>query len=145
MALDINGEFGAISGMLATVPNLRVVLNHVGSSGPPDRLRVGWREEIQRISAEPNVRCKVSGLVEQSGAASGMALTSTEHYLPILDHVSQCFGPDRLLYGSNWPVSDNGADYAGVFNVVTGYFRLQGQEICDKVFYKNAKAAYKVV
>ena len=69
--------------------------------------------------------------------------SDTAAYLPILDHLWQTFGPDRLIYGSNWPVSDKGAPYATVFNIVNTYFTSKGPEAREKYFWKNSLAAYR--
>ena len=75
----------------------------------------------------------------------GQAPRDTAYYLPILDHLWETFGPDRLIYGSNWPVSDKGAPYDVIFKIVDEYFRTKGNEACEKYFWKNSKAAYRWV
>jgi predicted TIM-barrel fold metal-dependent hydrolase len=67
----------------------------------------------------------------------------TAYYLPILDTLWSRFGPDRVVYGSNWPVSDKGAGYDVVFGIVSEYFGTKGSEACEKYFWKNSLAAYK--
>ena len=89
--------------------------------------------------------CKVSALVEQTKDEYGKAPQDTAFYLPILDHVCECFGEDRVVYGSNWPVSDKGAPYDVVFRIVKEYFTAKGREACEKYFWKNSLAAYRWV
>jgi L-fuconolactonase len=60
-----------------------------------------------------------------------------------LDVLWKAFGEDRLVYGSNWPVSERFADYATVQRIVMEYFKGKGQEATEKYFWKNSKAAYK--
>jgi L-fuconolactonase len=60
-----------------------------------------------------------------------------------LDTLWDVFGADRLLYGSNWPVSNKLAPYATVFRVVHEYFTAKGPQASEKFFWKNAKAAYR--
>jgi len=64
-------------------------------------------------------------------------------YTPMLDILWDAFGEDRLVYGSNWPVSDVGGDYAQVFAIVSEYFGAKGAQAREKYFWRNAKAAYK--
>jgi L-fuconolactonase len=60
----------------------------------------------------------------------------------MLDVLWEAFGEDRLIYGSNWPVSERFADYATVQCMVMEYFSAKGQEATEKYFWKNAKTAY---
>ena len=87
--------------------------------------------------------CKVSALVEQTKDDYGKAPRETEFYKPILDHVWECFGEDRVVYGSNWPVSDKGAPYDVVFRIVDEYFSAKGAAVREKYFLKNSHAAYR--
>ncbi|MCP5556586.1 MAG: amidohydrolase family protein [Verrucomicrobiaceae bacterium] len=148
LELDVNGPATALPGIgkLATsVPDLRIVINHLGGSGDPKSLRPEWKENIRAVSRHPNVFMKVSALVEQVKGAEGQAPADTAYYLPILDHLWECFGEDRVIYGSNWPVSDRGASYEVVFNIVKEYFSSIGSEAAEKYFWKNSLAAYRWV
>lgn len=146
LELDLNGPATALSAaakLAADVPELRIVINHLGGSGDPAALKPGWKESIIDIAKQPNVFMKVSALVEQVKGTPGTAPRDTDYYLPILDHLWQSFGPDRLIYGSNWPVSDRGAPYDIVFKIVSEYFTSKGAEACEKYFWKNSHTAYR--
>lgn len=146
LELDLNGPASTLEKageILRAVPELRLVINHLGSPGDPQNLKPEWRDSIRKISAEKNVFMKVSALVEQVKGEEGKAPRETDYYLPILDHLWECFGPDRLIYGSNWPVSDRGAPYDVVFGIVADYFSSKGPEACEKYFWKNSRAAYQ--
>ncbi|MEZ0276179.1 MAG: amidohydrolase family protein [Roseimicrobium sp.] len=146
LELDVNGPMdqqGEATAKLAeAIPDLRLVINHLGASGDPASLKPGWKEGIKRASMNQNVFCKVSALVEQTKAEYGKAPTDTAYYLPILDHLWECFGEDRLLYGSNWPVSDKGASYDVVFRIVKEYFTSKGDAAAEKYFFTNSEMAY---
>lgn len=148
LELDLNGapSMLAHAGELAAeVRDLRIVINHLGASGDPQALRPEWKDAIREVAKQPNVFMKVSALVEQVKCEPGKAPTDTGYYLPILDHLWECFGADRLIYGSNWPVSDKGAPYDGVFKVVKEYFGAKGTEAEAKYFWGTSKVAYKWV
>ncbi|QIF04241.1 amidohydrolase family protein [Roseimicrobium sp. ORNL1] len=149
LELDVNGPMdsqGEATAKLAeTISDLRIVINHLGASGDPKSLRPGWKEGIKRASENLNVYCKVSALVEQTKAEYGKAPKDTAYYLPILDHLWECFGEDRLIYGSNWPVSDKGAGYDVVFRIVKEYFTSKGEDAARKYFYRNSEKAYRWV
>ncbi|HCN30804.1 MAG TPA: amidohydrolase [Verrucomicrobiales bacterium] len=146
LELDLNGPASALehaARLAAEVPDLRVVINHLGASGDPRALKPEWREAVRAVAAGPNVFMKVSALVEQVRDADGKAPDDAEFYLPILDHLWDCFGEDRLIYGSNWPVSDRGAPYETVFKIVSDYFGSKGREAAEKYFWRNSLKAYR--
>jgi predicted TIM-barrel fold metal-dependent hydrolase len=132
-----------VAKLAQAVPELRIVINHVGGAGDPRQLTPLWRQGMAASGKHRNVFCKVSALAEQSTSELGKASTDASFYAPILDHVWQCFGEDRVLYGSNWPVSEKGSDYGGCFKIVADYFTAKGQQACEKYFWKNATVAYR--
>lgn len=146
LALDVNGPMDkqgeATAKLAAVIPDLRLVINHLGASGDPQSLRPGWKEGIKRAASNRNVYCKVSALVEQTKTEYGKAPTDTSYYLPVLEHLWECFGEGRLIYGSNWPVSDKGASYDVVFRIVKEFFSSKGEEAARKYFYRNSEKAY---
>jgi L-fuconolactonase len=88
------------------------------------------------------VYCKVSALygrVKAQPAPKDLAF-----YKPILDLSVEAFGEDRLVFGSDWPVSEATADYAAVLDLVKGYFTDKGQAVCGKVFRQNAAKVYGI-
>lgn len=146
LELDLNGPPAYLphaAKLAADVPDLRVLINHLGAPGDPQALRPEWKDNIRAAAKQPNVFMKVSALVEQKQWPEGQAPRDTAYYLPILDHLWETFGPDRLIYGSDWPVSDRGAPYEVLFKIVDEYFRAKGSEACEKYFWKNSLTAYR--
>ena len=74
---------------------------------------------------------------------SSHAPRDTAYYQPVLDHCWECFGEDRVVYGSNWPVSEKGGTYADEFKIVSEYFTAKGSGASEKYFWKNSLAAYR--
>jgi len=64
-------------------------------------------------------------------------------YKRSLDELWDIFGADRVMYGSNWPVSLNLASYSSVFNVVNRYVASRGAADSDKYSSTNSKACYQ--
>lgn len=148
LELDLNGGPDLLphaAKLAAQVPDLRIVINHLGGAGDPKSLRPEWREHITQIAKQKQVWMKVSALVEQVKGPEGQAPRDVGYYLPILDHLWESFGPDRLVYGSNWPVSDRGANYEVVFGLVRDYFSSRGSEVCEKFFWRNSRDVYQWV
>jgi L-fuconolactonase len=149
LALDVNGDTSSLTVVAAVaraVPGLRIVIDHVANvtidgKVPPD----AWLTGMQAASAQRNVFCKVSGLVEGTGRRDGKAPADLEFYRPVLDAVWARFGEERLIYGSNWPVSELFAPFGTVHRLVEGYFKARGDSATRRYFADNARAAYKWV
>lgn len=97
---------------------------------------------IDTLTRYPQIYMKVSGLVEGTRRTAGDAPTAPAFYRPVLDALWERFGPDRLIYGSDWPVSERYASLATVQAVALDYFASKGQRALDNVFWRNARAAY---
>lgn len=125
------------------VPGLRLIINHIangevtGREPPAD-----WRRLMQTLAAHPQVFMKVSGLVEGTRCRNGDAPAQAEFYRPVLETLWQTFGPERLLYGSNWPVSGHNAPLGRVEQIALDFFTEKGQTALDRVFWRNAQTAY---
>lgn len=146
LELDLLGPCTAlpqVNRLAKAVPDLRLVINHVAHSGDPEAMHPQWKENVAEIAGRPNVFMKVSGLLEQVKGDLGKSPTDTEYYLPVLDHLWEHFGENRLIFGSNWPVSDRGGSYEAFYNVVLEYFSGKGREVVEKYFWKNSLAVYR--
>src|SRR5262249_46833419 len=128
------------------LPELRVVINHeanlrIDGKAPPD----DWRKGMKAAAEGKRVYCKVSALAEGTWKTMRDAPGDVEYYKPVLDALWETFGEDRLIYGSNWPVSDRAASYARIYGVVSASFGAQGRGPLAKFLRGNALAAYKPV
>lgn len=126
------------------VPKLRLVVNHAANvpvtGGPPPE---AWLTLMKRLADCPNVFMKVSGLVEGTRRTNGDAPADTAYYQPVLETLWTIFGANRLVYGSNWPVSGRYAPLATVQHIAMDFFAAKGQTALDKVFWKNACKIYR--
>lgn len=135
-------HFAGLSILAEQVPNLRIVINHVGNMKiDGTALDPAWVERFQNAAAHPNVFMKVSGLLENS--IHRPAPVEVDFYRPLLDCLWDAFGEERLIYGSNWPVCEQAGSYAGCVSIVCSYFAEKGKEASASYFWRNAKAVYK--
>ena len=79
--------------------------------------RSAWRRGLIDCHTQPNVFMKWSGLVEGTGRRGGLAPRDASAYFEVTKAVWSAFGPDRLLFGSNWPVSLLFAPYDVVLGI----------------------------
>ena len=126
------------------VPRLRIVIDHlagltVDSKAPP----ADWAGQMRVLARRSEVYFKLSGLVEGTGRSDGTAPRDVEFYVPVLDAMREMFGPERLIYASNWPVSERFVPLATVQGIVGDYFRSHGRRAAEMVFSRSAKSAYK--
>ncbi|HYM12435.1 MAG TPA: amidohydrolase family protein [Bryobacterales bacterium] len=124
------------------VPDLRIVIDHLPSMDPPQEAaaRATYQDALQELRKRPQVYVKVSEVLRRSG---GRVHYELSFYRSRLDEIWDVFGPDRLLYGSDWPNSDPLGTYSQVLHVVREYFTSKGQEAVEKFFWKNSVAAYR--
>jgi L-fuconolactonase len=88
-------------------PNVRFILDHIGKPDIKNHVLDPWRQEIRTLSEMPNVWCKVSGLVTEADHQKW----TKEDLKPYIDHVIECFGFDRVMYGGDWPVAFQATEY----------------------------------
>ena len=149
LSLDLVGGMAILpyaDRLAKKVPSLRIIIDHLaglvvdGKPAPAD-----WVQQMKALVRRPNVYCKLSGLVEGTGRSDGSAPRDVEFYRPVLDAMREMFGPERLVYASNWPVSERFAPLATVQGIVEDYFRSDGRRTEEQVFAQSAKAAYRWV
>jgi L-fuconolactonase len=93
-------------------PDARVVLDHLGkpdiAAHAGDILGADWALNLRRLATYPNVFAKLSGLTTQDHWTEGC----DETLVPYIRHALKCFGPERLMFGGDWPVVDLAGGYA---------------------------------
>jgi L-fuconolactonase len=94
-------------------PTLPCVVDHAAKPDLVSGEISAWRADISTVAARPQVFCKLSGLVTEADAD-----WTIEILRPVVDHLLAAFGPDRLIFGSDWPVLTLRADYARWFETV---------------------------
>ena len=117
------------------IPGLRIAIDHM----PVEP--TGWKPDtVRELAGHPQIYSKVSTVLKR---VEGRVSEDPAAYQTSLDELWSIFGPDRVMYGSNWPVSLNLAPYAAVFHIVQQYATQRGAADSDKYFSKNSKACYK--
>lgn len=148
LALDIGAGVDSMEAgarLAARLPDLRIVMNHFGAprirgEAPDGR----WRDAIRSLGRCPNVFMKLSGLVEGTGRIRGDAPEDLSLYRPFFDVVWHAFGPKRLLFGSNWPVSARAAPYPRVLDIARSLLMEQGGAAMEAGLRTTALRAYGI-
>ncbi|MDT0650787.1 amidohydrolase family protein [Autumnicola edwardsiae] len=120
-------------------PEQKFVLDHLAkpdfSKAPSEQ----WKQDIQKLAANKNVFCKISGLLSETGKD-----WNPSDFSPFLDVVVKSFGMERLMFGSDWPVSLSGGSYEEIVKIVEDYFSIYSEEDLKKVMGITAGDFYKI-
>lgn len=123
------------------LPGQRLVLDHLAKPDIAKGEHKEWATKIRALAKDfPGLHCKLSGMVTE--AAPGWRAADLR---PYMETVLEAFGPDRVMYGSDWPVCLlNAPDYATVHDVAADYIRTLGPDAESAVFGGNALRFYKL-
>ncbi|MBW8777756.1 MAG: amidohydrolase family protein [Burkholderiales bacterium] len=113
-ALVLPRQLGALRTFAARHPRLAVVVDHAAKPPIARGQMQPWHDDLASLAALPQVHCKVSGLLTEAGER-----TRLEDLLPYVQTLWACFGPSRLLWGSDWPVLRLAGDYPGWLAMTT--------------------------
>ncbi|QOS90864.1 amidohydrolase family protein [Peribacillus sp. JNUCC41] len=127
--------------LMKTLPDLKAVIDHMAKPNISAGELNKWQEEMNALSQFPNIWCKLSGLLTQADPA----MWKVDDFTPYIQHIVRAFGPDRLLFGSDWPVCLSAGSYEEAVAVIKWNLpeTLTLAEV-DGIFSGNAKAFYKL-
>jgi L-fuconolactonase len=100
-------QLQAVERFLGLHPDQPLVLDHLGKPAVRQGGFAEWAPLIRRLARFPNLSCKLSGLVTESDPANW----TPDELSPYIDAALEAFGPERLMFGSDWPVCLRGASY----------------------------------
>jgi L-fuconolactonase len=134
-------SLGDVISIAGKYPKLKIVINHLGNvkidGKTPDP---EWAKKMREAASFPNVYCKVSSVIQLSSTLP--APTDVGFYKNVLETVFDSFGEDRIIYGSNWPVTMRNGEFADQLKVVNDFFASKGREVLKKLCYQNAEKVY---
>lgn len=120
-------------------PDQQFVLDHLGKPPVGDNATArAWRSFIRKLAATSSVSCKLSGLASELVAAAELDDTR-----PYLAYALEMFGPDRCLFGSDWPVLTGYASYSDWFDLVGDALRGYSPRERAAVFIGTATHIYR--
>ncbi len=132
-------------------PDTRFIVDHCGNADPkvfgkrkdsdqapahdPDE----WRRSIERLAARPNVICKISGIVAR--APEGW---QPEDLAPAVNHCLDAFGPDRVIFGGDWPVCLLGSKLRAWIDGLRQIVKSRPSDQQRKLWHANAQRFYRL-
>lgn len=126
--------------LVSQCPDVTFILDHCGVPQVRDKILDPWRSLVREIAKFPNALCKISGLIAYADPYNWTA----EDLRPYVDHAIECFGWDRVMFGSDWPVCTLSASYRQWVDVLLSLTRSAGEANQKKLFHDNAIRVYRL-
>lgn len=125
--------------LLARHPDMRAVICHGAKPDIAAGAFADWAGHMARLAAETKADCKLSGLITEAGPD-----WSADGLRRYVDHLLDRFGPDRLIWGSDWPVLTETAGYGDWWRAVNACLADLSTDDTAKIFGGNAARVYKL-
>ena len=138
-ALTLPQHLGALHQLLDRHPNMRVVIDHGSKPLIQKGIITGWAEDMAALSQNTNAFCKLSGLVTEAKAD-----WQIDDLRPYVEHLLSCFGPSRLIWGSDWPVCTLASTYQRWFETTEELLEACSTAERNAIFGGNAALAYNL-
>ena len=119
-------------------PSLSIVIDHAAKPDIAAGEWQPWADQIQALATHTGAVCKMSGMVTEAGPNPAPQLCR-----PWTEHVLACFGPDRVLWGSDWPVLELAGSYAGWWQACQQFTAHLTEAERAAVFGGNALRVYR--
>jgi L-fuconolactonase len=126
--------------LIDACPDTRFILDHCGNAKVQEKDRTQWKKDIAEVAKNKHVVCKVSGIV--AGAVPGK--WTAEDLAPIINHVLEVFGPDRVMFGGDWPVCTKAATFKQWVTALKEIVADRPEVDRRKLFYDNAALFYGI-
>ncbi len=153
LTLDVlihNFSIDEVTEVARRLPKLRIMINHLGGLNiTHEPFDATWKQAMEKAAQHENVYCKVSGIFQRAGVKPTPKEKS--FYSPVFKVVFDAFGEDRIVYGSNWPVTGRGGRYSEQLSIIRDFFNALGMQLGDtkraeqiarKLFHENAIKFY---
>ena len=122
------------------VPDLPLVIDHLSKPKIRDADHERWSQELKAASAFPNVYCKLSGMITEASWDSW----TVDDLKPFVETALECFGAERLMYGSDWPVCELAGSYEQVHHALDSLLKELSDSERNSIFCETAREFYNL-
>jgi L-fuconolactonase len=122
------------------VPDLPMVIDHIAKPLIASHVMEEWASDMERIAQIPQIHVKLSGMITEADWAN----CNAEDLKPYVQHVLRLFGPDRLMFGSDWPVCLLAGSWKEVLAAFTQAIGAQPMELRSKLLGETAEKFYRL-
>ena len=138
--LILPDQLGYTADFLSAFPDQEFVIDHLAKPPIKEKSIDRWAEDIHEVAKHKNVSCKISGMVTEADLKGWRK----EDFTKYMDVIVEAFGPDRIMFGSDWPVCLAAASYGEVLEIVKDYFSSYSEHEQQLFFGGNAVRFYKL-
>ena len=131
-------ELAAAIKLVRACPDVQFVMDHISKPYIAKRELEPWRTLMSELAALQNVLCKVSGLVTEANWKTWDVID----FKPYVDHVIEIFTPQRLMFGSDWPVANLGGTYFQIVELAKALTSGLSPSEAEFFWHKTAATAY---
>lgn len=124
--------------LIDACPDTRFILDHCGNEDVKKKDHTVWKKDIAELAKRKNVMGKVSGIV----ASAKPGAWSAEDLAPVVNHTLEVFGPDRVMFGGDWPVCTLAATYKQWVEALKSIVAARPVDAQKKLFHDNAVKFY---
>jgi len=132
------GELPDAVKLIDQCKDVRFVLDHLGN--PDLKKHEKWKKDVAAVAKRKNVVCKVSGVVASATPGKWKA----DDLAPVINHVLSEFGPDRVMFGGDWPVCLLAATYEQWVTALKQIVSERKEAEQRKLFHDNALKFYEL-
>jgi L-fuconolactonase len=122
------------------VPDLRMVVDHIAKPLIAEHRLEGWADDIAAAAKIPGMHCKLSGMITEADHQNW----TSEDLRPYVQHVLNVFAPERLMFGSDWPVCKLAGSWKRVLAAFTQACGPQPQNVRDRLLGDTAAEFYRL-
>jgi L-fuconolactonase len=133
-------QLPAVIELVRRCPGVRFVLDHCGKPAIRERSLDPWRQHIRELAALPNVGCKFSGLLTEADLYQWQPADLE----PVVLHVLESFGPERIMLGTDWPVLRLASHHERWFEALENCLAGVPEETRRKLYQSNGEAFYRL-
>lgn len=119
--------------------NTRFILDHCGVPDIASGDLSFWRVQLQEMSRRPNVFCKISGII-----AYALGDITADKLRPVVEHAIACFGWDRVIWGSDWPVCNLTSDLRTWTRLLEDILSGCSADELARLYHRNARNVYRI-
>lgn len=120
-------------------PGVQFILDHIGNPSVAENDLTQWRKDLAILANHPNIVCKVSGVITNASDH-----WTAEELRPAVESVIECFGWERVMFGSDWPVCTLKGTFKQWTEALLELTKDAGAENREKLFRANAERVYKL-
>ena len=126
--------------ILDEFPDLRAVINHISKPPIKDGVLAPWAELMEKAAGHENVYCKLSGMITEADHNKW----KPADLAPYINHILKVFGPQRCMFGSDWPVCLLAGTYDDVVEALQQNLSDLDSEELEDIFWRNASRFYRI-